>query len=397
MKPCLKSTLSGLFIAAVQVSTCAHAFEWDDGKGQVHGFLSQGMVASSHNNFYGESSDGVSWDFREIGLNASYRLNPGIQFSGQVMSRRAGEMDTGALWVDYAFADITLLSSEEKQVGIRIGRMKTPYGIYNETRDAAFTRPAVVVPQPVYFDVGRKFVLSSDGVHPYGRFEVPTGNLEVVFCIGKSPIDDRSSKATLVGYKAPGDFSQDRLTTGFRVMHESADQRWLAGVSYFSLHQEYDPEPGDAFPQTSVLLEPWLVSLRYSGEKWTISSEYMLEKADFDFGNRKVDTYAQGWYIQSQYRFMPDLELLLRYDYSAGDKDDRDGRKFQATTGQPAYTRYLHDYVVGAKYDVTSSFMLRAEWHHLKGTFWLSSLDNPNPADLKKDWDMFMLLGSWHF
>lgn len=397
MKPCLKSILSGLFIAVLQASTCAHALEWDDGKGQVHGFLSQGMVASSHNNFYGDSSDGVSWDFREIGLNASYRFKPGIQFSGQVISRRAGEMDTGALWVDYAFADITLLSSEAKQVGIRMGRVKNPYGIYNESRDAAFARPGAVVPQPVYFDKARKFILSADGIQPYGRFEVPTGTLEWNLSLGKSPINERSSKATLVGYKAPGDLRQDRLTTGFRILHESADQRWLAGVSYFSLHQEYDPEPGDAFPRTGVLLEPWLISLRYSGEKWTVSSEYMLEKTEFNTGGTQFVAYAQGWYIQGQYRFMPDLELLLRYDYSTADRDDSGGREFETATGQPAHTRYAHDYVIGAKYDITSSFMLRAEWHHLKGTFWLSSLDNPNSADLKKDWDMFMLLGSWHF
>lgn len=393
----LKPFITAGLLAALCAAPMAHALDWDEGKGQVHGFFAQGMVASSDNNFYGGSEDGGSWDFREIGLNASYRIRPGIQLSGQVISRRAGEMDTGALWVDYAFADITLLESPEKQVGVRIGRMKNPYGLYNETRDVAPTRPGVIVPQPIYFDIGRKFVLSGDGIHVYGRFQVPTGSMEATVGLAKLPINDRSSKATLVGYKAPGEFRQDRLTTGIQVMYETDDQRWLTGVSYFNLHQEYRPARGDAFPAGDVLLKPLVFSLRYSGEKWIFSSEYFLERAKFQLGGATQDNYVEGWYLQSQYRLKPDWELLLRYDYVTADKDDRDGKEFQASTGLPSFMRYTHDWVAGVRYDVTPNFMLRAEWHHVRGTFWLSRLDNPNPASLEKDWDMLMLLGAYHF
>lgn len=392
------AVLTCMFMFALQTISNAHAIDWADGKGQVHGFLSQGLVTSSHNNFYGESSDGISLDFREIGLNASYRLTPGILLSGQAISRRAGEMDIGNLWIDYAFADFSLVNDAEKSLGIRIGRMKNPYGLYTDTRDVAFTRPGAIVPQPIYFDISRRFALSGDGIHFYGSHQFAGGNIDAVLGLVKLPINDRSSKATFVGVKAPGDLEQDRLTTGLRLLYESGDNKWLGGVSYFSLHQEYHPDRGDAFLPRSALLEPLVVSLRYSGEKWIMTGEYMIEKVEFaQQGVTYQDSYAESWYLQSQYKFMPDWELLLRYDSSEIDRDDPNGRKFSAATGGPAFTRYARDWVAGVRYDITPSFMVRAEVHHIKGTFWTSSLDNPNVADTEKNWDMFMLLGSWHF
>lgn len=394
----LNPYITVLLAAMLGAASKTHALDWADGKGQVHGFFSQGMVATSDNNFYGDSADGVSWDFREIGLNASYRATPGILLSAQVMSRRAGEMDTGALWVDYAFADFTLLETPEKQLGVRVGRMKNPFGLYTETRDVAFTRPGVIVPQPIYFDRSRKFALSGDGVHLYGSTTVPGGTLDVVALLGKTPINDRSSKAGLVGLHAHGDLEQNRLTPGIRILYETENGRWRGGVSYFDLSQVYHPVNNDRHPRSTALLQPWILSLQYTGESWTVTGEYSQRNTEVSRGALRIfDSIAENWYVQGQYRFHPGWELLLRYDSAVMDKHDRNGSRFAADTGGQSFTRYARDRVAGLRYDVTPNFMVRGEWHHVTGTVWLSSLDNPNPADLKKDWDMFMLLGSWHF
>jgi hypothetical protein len=41
--------------------------------------------------------------------------------------------------------------------------------------------------------------------------------------------------------------------------------------------------------------------------------------------------------------------------------------------------------------------MLRAEYHRVNGTGWLSSLDNPVSSDLAQHWDLFTVLGSYRF
>ncbi|HNB01798.1 MAG TPA: hypothetical protein PLK61_08325, partial [Nitrosomonas sp.] len=71
---------------------------------RVHGFLSQGYLKSTGNNdVFGNSSGNGSFDFREIGANASYRPLPNLQFSGQLLSRSAGEDSKGGIRIDYGF------------------------------------------------------------------------------------------------------------------------------------------------------------------------------------------------------------------------------------------------------------------------------------------------------
>ena len=114
---------------------------------QIHGFFSQSWLKSSDNNVFGKSSsDSGSFDFREIGLNASMRPLKNLQFSVQGLSRWAGKGSPGNIRLDYGFIDYTFLSAETGQMGIRLGRMKNPLGFYNDTRDVSFTRPSILLP-----------------------------------------------------------------------------------------------------------------------------------------------------------------------------------------------------------------------------------------------------------
>ena len=43
----------------------------------------------------------------------------------------------------------------------------------------------------------------------------------------------------------------------------------------------------------------------------------------------------------------------------------------------PAHNRFAKDITVGLRWNITPEFMLRAEYHRVNGTGWLSTLDNP--------------------
>ena len=144
---------------------------------QIHGFASQAMISTNHNNFFGNTENKTGFDFTELGANVSWRLNPSLQLSAQAISRRAGEADNGALRLDFATVDYTLHASENARYGVYLGKIKNPYGLYNETRDVASTRPSILLPQSIYLDRIRNFVLSSPGVAIYGDNTLPIGNL----------------------------------------------------------------------------------------------------------------------------------------------------------------------------------------------------------------------------
>lgn len=391
--------LTSLTLCLFLLSGSAQSLNWDDGKGQLHGFLTQGLVASTGNNFYGDSRRNVSLDFREIGLNGSYHITPGIQLSAQIISRRTGEMDDSPLWLDYAFADISLMQQETSKLGIRLGRMKNPYGLYNDTRDVAFTRPGIITPQSIYFDHSRKLSLSGDGIHLYGTLQAPGGNLDAIFGIAQLPTNDPSGKSVLIGSNANGEFDSDRPSVGFRVLYETDNGHWRGGITYMSMRTKYQAAANDPYASRKIDLEPIIFSLQYLDEQWTLTGEYTQFRTAITQTQATVfHGISDGWYLQGQYRFKPQWELLLRYETATSDKNDPDGKNFAAQyPGQPAFSRYTHDWIAGLRYDVNSSFMLRAEIHHVKGSNWLSHLENPVPAEIVRNWNMLMFLGSYRF
>ncbi|MCI0565452.1 MAG: hypothetical protein MN733_43865, partial [Nitrososphaera sp.] len=110
-----------------------------------------------------------------------------------------------------------------------------------------------------------------------------------------------------------------------------------------------------------------------------------------------LDLDGESYYLQAIYRHDPHWEAVLRYDSLISNVDDRDGTKFEAQQGLPAHLLFAEDWAVGLRYNLSSSLMVRAEYHRVCGTGWLSQRDNPDPAVIDKQWDLFALLLSYRF
>ncbi len=105
---------------------------------QIHGYAAQGFVLSSHNDFFGDSTDG-SFDYYEAGINAAVQVQPNLTFAVQAAVRDAGISDDGAVRLDYAVADYRVLSEATAQAGLRAGKVKNPLG--STTRPATWSSP----------------------------------------------------------------------------------------------------------------------------------------------------------------------------------------------------------------------------------------------------------------
>src|SRR5690606_17606476 len=136
-----------------------------------HAFISQGLVHTSDNNFAGESDDSLSTEFRDMGLIIGGRPFENIQVVGQILSRTMGEMDDGDLRLDYGFVNYMFLSNWEQTLGVKVGRVRSPLGFYNETRDAAHTRTSIILPQSIYTDRLRNLSFARDGIQLFGSYQ----------------------------------------------------------------------------------------------------------------------------------------------------------------------------------------------------------------------------------
>ena len=373
---------------------------------QIHGFVSQAYLVTSDNDVFGNSDKGGSFGLTEAGLNASVRPLPKLQLSAQVLSRRAGEGNTGMPRLDYAFLDYRLYSHEANQFGIRVGRIKNPFGFYNETRDVAFTRPSIMLPQSIYFDRSRNVGLSSDSVQLYGDAAIfDWGTLSTQFGVTLPIVSNKEWESSLLGGIQPGHMERDVSYIG-RGIFETNDKRLRLGVSGIWLNTAYDPQ-GARDPLGAGALEftPVFFSAQYNTERWTLTSEYAIRP--FQYGDsfkapvlKGLHFVGESYYFQGEYRFTPKLEGILRYDALFTDRSDRSGSDWAALN--PArqgleHSRFARDITVGIRWNVTPEFMLRAEYHHVNGTGWLSRLDNPSPRDTVKNWDLFAIQASYRF
>ncbi|QOJ23690.1 MAG: hypothetical protein HRU78_08505 [Gammaproteobacteria bacterium] len=372
---------------------------------QIHGFISQAYLVTSDNDVFGNSDKGGSFGLTEAGLNASLRPLPKLQLSAQVLSRRAGEGNTGMPRLDYGFLDYRLYSHEANQFGIRVGRIKNPFGFYNETRDVAFTRPSIMLPQSIYFDRSRNVGLSSDSVQFYGDAAISNwGTLSTQFGVTLPIVSNKEWESSLLGGIQPGHMERQVSYIG-RGIFETNDKRLRLGVSGIWLNTAYDPQgASDPLGSGSLEFTPVFFSAQYNTERWTLTSEYAIRPFQYDnsFNGplKGLHFVGESYYFQGEYRFTPKLEGILRYDALFTDRSDRNGNQWAALSPMRQgleHTRFARDITVGIRWNVTPEFMLRAEYHHVNGTGWLSRLDNPNARDTVKNWDLFAIQASYRF
>ncbi len=362
---------------------------------QIHGFLTQAYVKTTDNSFFGDSEDG-SFDFRELGINASYRFSPRMMASAQLLSRNAGEMYDGSLDLDFAQFDYTLLMDEYDRLGILLGRTKNPFGFYNNTRDVAATRPGIFMPQAIYWDRVRNMVLSSDGVQLYGEKRHENHLFELRLIAGTTPIDENVENSYLSLALDPK-MENDGITLGGRLLYE-----WDGGVFRLALSSAslvLDAET-NLFSPGEIGIDYKILSAQYNNGPLSITLEYVEEPIDYDGFDGMMDggdTTLDGYYLQGSYRVDEDWEVFARYEESHYDKNDEHGKKGSAKTGMPSHTFFSELWTMGILWEPTQQLMLRAEFSQIEGTIFLPSLENPNPGEAKRDWNLFSLLVSYSF
>lgn len=377
---------------------------WQDSL-QLHGFASLTAVTTSANRFFGDSQD-TSFDFSEIGLNASWRLTPRLLLSGQLLSRRAGDMYNGTLALDYALLDLKLAETAEHRMGLRLGRLKNPLGLYNETRDVPFTRPTIFLPQVIYFDKIRNLVLSTDGAGFYGDLDGTLGSLALTLNLGTGQaLVDENVEWTLLGTNFPGDLEAAGPTWVGSLWYATEDERLRLGLSALGSAMEFRPagpwslDPG----RTEVLYT--LASAQYNHETWSLSAEYLrlpIRWKEFGpwFPYRK--STPEGYYLQGTYRPAPAWELTLRYEEGFADRDDRSGHRQAAAVAAlggttPPFDFYARIWTLGLRWDITPRLMVRLDYQRHQGTYALSFRENPDPDQLVRDWDMIAIQAAIRF
>ncbi|WP_245598979.1 hypothetical protein [Halotalea alkalilenta] len=353
---------------------------------QIHGFLSQTLLYTDRNHFFGADGN-LSADYTELGLNASLRPSSRMLVAAQVLARRVGDSASdGAPKLDYGVIDYQPYTSASANAGFQIGRGKLPLGIYNQTRDVAFTRPGILLPQSIYFDRTRNLGLAADGVMTYVERRLSNGTLRFNLGVGVPLKDDDVERALgIQGHPTRIDTKASMIS---QLQYEHDGGRIIAALSTARVKADID-EMGGRRTDGEFDFQPIIFSAQYNAEHWNLTMEYALRKREFSgLSNPALNSKVTGEsaYLQYTRLLNEDWRWLLRYDLAISDRNDRWGYRQSEVSGSPAYSAYARDWTTGLQWSVSPRLLLAAEYHYVTGTFWLTDRD-----DASKRWNLLLM------
>ena len=416
-----------VFISFLIFSFSLHAQNWT-----WNGVFTQGVFHTDNNNIYGESDDDLSFDFSEFSLNGSYNFPNNVRAAGQTIYRHAGAGSDG-LNLDYLVLDYQFLNDMDYSSGIRLGRMKLPYGIYNEARDVMFTRPSIYLPQSVYLDLyARESLISGDGIGIYTNYFNEQGLWNIELNYGQVRDENLDSLDRFnTSNSFLDDFSYD-IGEGisYRFQFIAADESFTIAYSgnysdSIEASTEFDirsviptfPVPAPIGVDIKALAHWQALSFQYLFNSWTFTFEYGRIRFETETPDVSVDptiaallppgtldissttkVESETYYLQVQKRLTKNLQFYTRMDFFYPNKDDRKGSEFEASGLGLDYSRFAKDTNIGVQWMPKSNLMMNAEYHYVDGTAWLNSIEEPNyQTTSTRYWNIWALSLSYRF
>lgn len=300
----------------------------------------------------------------------SVKLTDKFRIGAQGYSRNIGGLGNGHIVLDWASADYRF----KDYFGVRVGKVKSVIGLYNDSQDLEFLHTWALQPQSVYPLDLRGANLSHIGIDLYGTISPPRiGTFSYTVYGGREPKDPyggRQYSFTSYGVTLNESYGKFR----------GADLKWntpvpglLVGAALVGLPKDFRAKLFGAAEEMFVRAEgrAHLFSAQYSRRglrlEWERGKLLSLSKitGQHGLGAQPIELAydTRGWYGAAAYRVKPWLEAGT-YHSRFFPNADRQPR-FQPL--QPPEMRHLFDTAVTARFDVKTHWDIKVEGHFMDG------------------------------
>jgi len=367
---------------------------------EVHGFVSQGAIKSTANNYLADSKRG-SFEFSEVGINFTKSMTDELRVGMQLYMRDLGPVGNYTPHFDWFYLDYRFWD----WLGIRAGRTKLPFGLYNENSDIDSARVPILLPQSVYPITSRDYLLAQTGVEVYGRVPLDAaGSLEYRAYGGTIYFDITPAQAaTIPRVNVP-------YLIGGRLMWQTPLEGLQAGGSLQALRLDLDYSPPAALIANlqmagqlpanyrapfGVKLPAVLAvgSVEYQAGDLLVAAEYsrwhVITESPYPVIVPNSDVVSERGYVMTSYRVLPWLSPGVYYSVLFKNVDNRTATR----------DLYQHDVAATLRFDLNDHWLVKLEGHYLNGTGALSSglNDNKPTGTLTKDWGLFLVKTTAYF
>lgn len=389
----------------------------------LHGFVNQLYVNTTDNNYFGSSTNG-SWEYREAGLTGFYRLTNRSYVSARATaSQISNAMPQEILSTQYAFLGFDLINNNLMDLGLRLGDLQRAHGLYSDAIDIPLNRNGIMLPQTLYYDYVRKTGFKYRGYELSMNLRHRLGDLELILSQGKDQTDLETAFAQeyyYSTYQAYFDaagvtqsdiefFPRQRYDSQIKLTYLSPDFRWkigysrtesngvsitVTGTSQTTPYQLQLMQKGQLNVISNYGFEHYLDAWTFTFEYGTVRNEgiyswALTQPIDSTLASGATSTHAEGYYLQTDYRFNPFWNAFVRFE-----------TRNNLANNIPDEYKYLNSqktWVIGFGWEAFENFKLCAEYQTHDGAANTISVDNPSIPDLEPSWNLFGISASYTF
>jgi hypothetical protein len=332
---------------------------------EVHGFVSPGFILTFDNNYLAKSKRG-SFEIAEVGINFTVPLTEKLRTGLQLFARDLGPLGNYDAKLDWFYLDYHW----EDWLGFRAGRVKIPFGLYNDTSDIDAARVPVLLPQSLYSITSRDYLLAQTGAEVYGFKPLGhAGALDYRLFGGTIYVDPAESigaAATLQSIDVP-------YVVGGRLLWETPIRGLRVGGSLEALRLEARYVlPGKPAPYLLALPAILSVgSLEYSAGDLLVAAEYGRWRVGIESSDQSIlangAVVSERGYGMLAYRLTPWLQPGVYYSEYYPNVDHRSAR-----------ADVQRDLAATLRFDLNPHWLIKLEGHYLRGTASLQPALNDN-------------------
>ncbi|HET6148807.1 MAG TPA: hypothetical protein VFH68_14820 [Polyangia bacterium] len=352
---------------------------------EIHGFMSQGLILTTGNDYLAPDTKHGSFQFSEVAINFTTEVSDQLRLGVQAFAQNLGLGENFNLKADWFYVDYRW----KDWLGLRAGRLKIPFGLYNEVNDIDAARAPILLPQSTYPLQGRNFLFAETGVELYGFLRARSaGALEYRAYVGTIFID----RTILVPPGSSVDLQLNvRRVIGGRLFWETPVHGLRLGVSALAVRLYVTAFSGGvAYPiQNRAMLE--MASLEYvrgglavtaEYSRWPTVQESSIPGSNFSITNERT-------YAMVSYRVAPWFQPSAYYALFFPDVNKRDGGDLFRQD----------DVALALRFDLTAHWIVKLEGNYMVGTAGLVPPLSVTalPTDLKTHWGVFLLKTTGYF
>jgi len=388
------------FAAAIAGPVPALALTQDDALlvPELHGFVGQGYFVTTGNNYLDKSklSNFGSFEMSEVGLNLTVQLTSTLRTGAQLFARDLGPLGDYRASLDWYYLDYKW----KDWLGLRAGRVKIPFGLYNDSIDIDVARNWVLPPQSIYPSQDRDFLQAQTGVELYGYQRLgPIGALDYRLYGGTIRIEPRQASVvyTVNDLHIP-------YVVGGRVLWETPLDGLRLGASLQALRLDVTLDVPLMLTRFTVRIPAvlWVASGEYQFGGLLAAAEYSRWHLHSESSNTALLSdmarVNERAYAGLSYRVQPWLQPGIYYSMLFPDVEHRVGRAAQQ-----------HDVAATVRLDVVANWLIKLEAHYMSGTAALgpplvsnnkptSELNDDRPLrELQANWWLFLVKTAAHF